>query len=89
VHYRLGLHLSILRRLAVEDGGGWPRPGGDIKPKESHVTVTNLSNTAPSVFRSAADLVRWTDVTVIVLWGVVGVFVTTLALSAGFISLLD
>jgi len=53
------------------------------------VTITNLPNTKPSVLRSAAKLVHLTDTTVIVLWAVLGVFVTTLAVSAGFISLLD
>jgi hypothetical protein len=53
------------------------------------VTTTNLPNSKSSVLRSAAKLVHLTDTTVIVLWAVVGVFVTTLAASAGFISLLD
>ena len=82
----------------VEDGrsvgGRSPGPGaippsGGIRTKESHVSITNLPNTKPSVFRSAANLVRSTDFTVIVLWAVVGMFATTLAFSTGFIPLLD
>lgn len=53
------------------------------------MSITNLPNTKPSVFRSAANLVRSTDFTVIVLWAVVGMFATTLAFSTGFIPLLD
>jgi hypothetical protein len=86
-----------LRRLAVELGKGRgkvaktraiPR-SGDIRPKENHMSISNLPNNQPSVFRSVANLVLSTDVTVVVLWAVTGTFVTTLALSTGFIALLD
>jgi len=59
---------------------------GVIRTKESHVSITDLRKTKPSVFRSAANLILSTDVTVIVLWAVVGRFVTALAFSTGFIS---
>lgn len=57
--------------------------------KESHMSIGNLPNAKPSVLQTAANLVLSTDVTVIVLWSVTGMFATALALSTGFIPLLE
>jgi len=53
------------------------------------VGISNLPIFRPSVFRSGANLVLSTDLTVICLWAVVGMCVTALAFSTGFIPLLD